>query len=280
MCLIGFSLDRAAGTLVLAANRDEYFERATQSAHWWADEPGIFAGRDLQANGTWLGFHQRGRLAALTNYRDGGASSVRSRGELVTAALNKAEPADQLVERLGASINQYAGCSLLVFDWNPDAMQSRPQIHSWCVSNRDEKAVRPIDSGVFALSNGLFDEPWPKSERIKRTFEDLKSLPKSDHDQTLLGALTDHQIPNIGTMPDTGIGTQREAELAPAFIRTHSLGSGYGTLSSAIIRIEPNSPTQFDEWTWNHGEQNHGKQNNSDVVKLRTHRRMTLRAGA
>jgi len=192
MCLIGFSLDCAAGTLVLASNRDEYFERATRAAHWWDDQPGVFGGRDLQAGGTWLGFNQHGRLAALTNYRDGGASSARSRGELVTNALSKVQSADQLVAQLGDSINQYAGCSLLVFDWEPNASGADAPIRGWCVSNRDTSPVRTLESGVFALSNGLFDEPWPKSERLKSTFKQLRDLPEQAHEQTLLGALTDH----------------------------------------------------------------------------------------
>ncbi|MBU6438287.1 MAG: NRDE family protein, partial [Betaproteobacteria bacterium] len=70
MCLIAFSWQPDAPTpLVLAANRDEFFERPTEPMHWWPGEP-LLAGRDLRDGGTWLGLTRDGRFAALTNYRD------------------------------------------------------------------------------------------------------------------------------------------------------------------------------------------------------------------
>ena len=41
--------------LVVAANRDEVHERASQAAMFWEDDLTILAGRDLVAGGTWLG---------------------------------------------------------------------------------------------------------------------------------------------------------------------------------------------------------------------------------
>ena len=74
---------------VLAANRDEFHDRATAIADWWPGEAGILAGRDLHAGGTWLGVTRRGHFAALTNFRDGGARrpDAPSRGTLVSELL-------------------------------------------------------------------------------------------------------------------------------------------------------------------------------------------------
>ena len=70
MCLILFSLQQLeAYPLVVIANRDEYYARPTQTAHWWPDIRGIFAGRDLEARGTWMGVNKNGRFAAVTNVR-------------------------------------------------------------------------------------------------------------------------------------------------------------------------------------------------------------------
>ena len=41
--------------LVIAANRDEYYQRPTARAAFWQDHPHILAGRDLECMGTWLG---------------------------------------------------------------------------------------------------------------------------------------------------------------------------------------------------------------------------------
>ncbi|MGB7542887.1 MAG: NRDE family protein, partial [Burkholderiales bacterium] len=52
--------------LIVAANRDEYFGRPAAPAGFWDDRPGILAGRDLEAGGTWLGITVQSRFAALT----------------------------------------------------------------------------------------------------------------------------------------------------------------------------------------------------------------------
>ncbi|NNK38667.1 MAG: hypothetical protein HKP03_09315, partial [Xanthomonadales bacterium] len=70
MCLILFAWRaHPRYPLVVAANRDEFHDRPTAAADFWADEPGLLAGTDLQAGGTWLGITRAGRFAAITNYR-------------------------------------------------------------------------------------------------------------------------------------------------------------------------------------------------------------------
>ncbi len=68
--------------LVLAANRDEAYSRPTAPAAFWDDHPQIYGGRDLEQGGTWLGITREGRIAAVTNFRDGYAAKngTRSRG--------------------------------------------------------------------------------------------------------------------------------------------------------------------------------------------------------
>jgi len=70
MCLIVFAFRPGhALPLVVAANRDEYYARTTAALAQWPHAPQVFAGRDLQAGGTWLGITADGRFAALTNIR-------------------------------------------------------------------------------------------------------------------------------------------------------------------------------------------------------------------
>jgi uncharacterized protein with NRDE domain len=78
MCTILFAYGMHAGfPLIVLANRDEYYERPTRAAKYWADHPDIYAGRDLAAGGTWLGVTDGGRFAAVTNYRDPSAAAGR-----------------------------------------------------------------------------------------------------------------------------------------------------------------------------------------------------------
>ena len=48
--------------LVVAANRDEWFYRPAQAAHWWPDHPDLLAGRDEQAS------KEEGELAVLEEF--------------------------------------------------------------------------------------------------------------------------------------------------------------------------------------------------------------------
>lgn len=79
MCLIVFAWQVMPDVpLVAASNRDEFYARPALPAHRWEDHPEIYAGRDLEGGGTWLGVADRpgqtgrkgSRFAALTNGPD------------------------------------------------------------------------------------------------------------------------------------------------------------------------------------------------------------------
>jgi uncharacterized protein with NRDE domain len=90
MCSIILRISGA--TILIGANRDEMVDRAWDPpAQHWPDFPGIVAGRDRTANGTWLGVNQHGMMAAILNRHGtlGPAAGKRSRGELPLLALRE-----------------------------------------------------------------------------------------------------------------------------------------------------------------------------------------------
>src|SRR5437764_9715079 len=112
--------------LIVAANRDEFHARPAAPAAFWRDQPGILAGRDLEAMGTWMGVARSGRFAAVTNYR--GAREPRateSRGALVSAFLAGSDAPGRCLERLEGKL--YSGFNLLLADGK----------ELWWFSNRD-----------------------------------------------------------------------------------------------------------------------------------------------
>ena len=77
--------------VLLAANRDERVDRAWDApAAFWPDHPGVVAGRDRTAGGTWMGMNRHGVVATVLNRQGtlGPAAGKNSRGVLPLLALD------------------------------------------------------------------------------------------------------------------------------------------------------------------------------------------------
>jgi uncharacterized protein with NRDE domain len=233
MCLILFA-HRAhrAFPLVVAANRDEWFRRPTAPAGFWPDAPDVFAGRDLEQRGTWLGITRSGRFAALTNYRDPASNrpDAPSRGALVSAFLrSRAAPRDYL-ERVRREAARYNGFSLLAGDGDTLLY----------FSNR-EGEVRSLEPGVYGLSNSLLDVPWPKVESGKSALS--AALDGDPDEEMLLRILDDTQLASDAALPATGVGLDWERRLSSLRI----VGDGYGTRSSTAVLVGADGDVSFVE---------------------------------
>lgn len=224
--------------LILAANRDEFHARPTAPAHEWSDHPGLIAGRDLQAGGTWLGLFQRrkgqGRLAALTNVREvpSQPDAQRSRGELVTAALVSSEPLPALLAQQLSEGEHYQGFNLLAAD-------AKGLYYS---SNRREK-VQALSPGVYGLSNATLDVPWPKVRSACQAMDAFVAEPGAP--ETLIGLLGSTRPAPDDQLPDTGIGFVREKGLSAEFIRLPEIG--YGTRASTAVMIDRSGQAHMHE---------------------------------
>ena len=159
MCLIVLAWRKHPDLpLIVAANRDEFHARPAAPAAFWEDQPGILAGRDLEARGTWMGVSRSGRFAAVTNFRGAHESrAAESRGSLVTRFLADGVSPGEYVERLKKSL--YSGFNLLVTDGE----------ELWWTSNRDG-TPRNLAPGIYGLGNALLDSP--DVEPAKKAFAD------------------------------------------------------------------------------------------------------------
>ena len=102
MCLILFAYHvNPRYKLILTANRDEFYDRPTATAHFWEDAPQVLAGRDLAHGGTWLGVTRTGRFGCVTNYRDPRQpKGTVSRGNLVSDFLLGVETVTQYLQKV------------------------------------------------------------------------------------------------------------------------------------------------------------------------------------
>ena len=213
-----------AYSLIVAANRDELYDRPTAPAGFWADAPTVLAGRDLKAGGTWLGVDRQGRLAAVTNYRQGRHEepAPRSRGHLVSNFLTTEISAIEHLEQARREAGLYNGFNLLAAD-------NRGLFY---FSNREGR-VRRLESGVYGLSNHLLDTPWPKVVSGKSALGALLTEKAPAMIADLFALLSDRRQPGDELLPSTGIGRDWERLLSSAFIASPA----YGTRSSTVLLV-------------------------------------------
>jgi uncharacterized protein with NRDE domain len=235
MCLIVVASGlRADLPLILAANRDEFFARPTDPAHFWPDAPSLLAGRDREQGGTWLGVTRSGRVAAVTNFRDGARKRTGrcSRGWLVRDFLTSDTPPEAFLEAVHASRRDYDGFNLIV------GTAQRLYYYS-----NESGETMALGSGVHGLSNHLLNTPWPKVERAKARLAGLAAVPATVLNERLFELLSDDAQAADHELPSTGISLEWERVLSSAFIRTQD----YGTRSSTTVLGGAAGDVRFEE---------------------------------
>lgn len=234
MCLAAVALGaHPRYALVVAANRDEFHDRAARAAHWW--DEGWYGGRDLAAGGMWFGVRRDGRWALVTNVREPGRydAAARSRGELVPRVLGASSIAEGVAalkrdERLYNGYNVVAG-DLLSAHWT---------------SNRDGPPRR-LAQGVATLSNAGLGTPWPKVAALRSAIE--RWAGRGDDDvEPIFAALADREVAADAQLPATGVPLDWERRLSAAFI----VGDRYGTRCSSVLAIGHDGGARFVERTW------------------------------
>ena len=236
MCVVFLALEtHPRWRVVLAANRDETYARPTAPAAPWPDCPGVIAGRDLQADGTWLGATTDGYWAVLTNVRDLPAhrEGARSRGGLPAEFLCGNERAEAYALHTFERRGLYNPFNLLVAD--------REGV--WSVSTHRDAPER-LAPGVYGLSNATLDTPWPKVSRGKRAL--AHALARDDlAPDDLFAILRDAEPAPDDALPETGVGLEWERTLSPIFIASPD----YGTRASTVLLLDREGGGLFVERT-------------------------------
>lgn len=208
MCLIAIAHRASARfPLVLAANRDEDYVRASRDAHWWDDAPDILGGRDVVHGGSWLAITKRARFAAVTNLR-GAQQRSRSRGALVRDFVSSSDEPRAFAAALLREADEYSGFHLLAGQAGGEIVHVTRD--SWM----------PLADGVHAISNAPLGEHWPKTTIAVEAMESALRLDDAD-------SMVDTLMQFLTTPRGTG---RVESEVFIASER-------YGTRASTVIVV-------------------------------------------
>ncbi|MBF6175504.1 NRDE family protein [Nocardia blacklockiae] len=236
--------------LIVAANRDEFYTRPTESMRWWREVPGLLAGRDLGAGnpvpGTWLGLvPDRHRFATVTNVRGPAEArvGVRSRGALLMDFLNGDSGPKQFARRVAAAPDDYNGFNLIASDLDT----------LWWHSNRSAHAPLELAAGLHGLSNGALlgsaehgpagdgavairtdngAAAWPK---VRDGLLALRAVLETDTAEvaSYLDVLADRAVAPDDELPDTGLSRRRERAVSARFVSD----TMHGTRCSTVLLV-------------------------------------------
>jgi hypothetical protein len=169
MCMMALLYKTARGTPVLvAANREERFDRPTQAPKIQPGTPRVICGIDRKAGGTWLGVNQYGLFAAVTNRRKSLVpAEPRSRGLLCRELLNfraAKEAARHAAAELATGV--YAGANYICAD-----AQYAAVVYG---GNRIE--IVELPPGLHLITNGNLNDPHDQRHEFIRRMLTLHTL--------------------------------------------------------------------------------------------------------
>src|SRR5215475_2661459 len=210
--------------LIIAANRDEHFDRPTAPPSLWPTEPKILAGKDLLAGGTWLGVNKHGLLVGILNRRSSGGleplNQTRSRGLLCLDLLSLKSAADA-----HGFVDRHQGL------YQPFTVVFVDPSEAWIAYNVGQQIkAHKLDQGLHVYSSAA--EFAVRSEKVDRAhvqfaraLEEARSncSDKAAWVRSLRRVLSDHTLGN-------GSNDARDA------ICVH--GEVAGTVSSTIIFLD------------------------------------------
>src|SRR5699024_447635 len=154
MCLINFHFqDHPNYKLIIAANRDEIYERPTAPAQFWDDNPDILDVRDVSRIGTRPSITKSVCVAALTSCRDPNEdrSNKRSCGHIVRHFLVSSIPAADFSTKLQYEKDLYTGFNFI--GGSPEQLYYYSNI---------QNEMSQVSTGTHGLSNAFLNTPWPK----------------------------------------------------------------------------------------------------------------------
>ncbi|KAI1901077.1 hypothetical protein AGOR_G00056420 [Albula goreensis] len=252
MCIIFFKFDprpasKNAYRLILAANRDEFYNRPSKAADFWGSSNEILSGLDLEEGkegGSWLGISKRGRLVALTNYLEGRANpDAQGRGFLVSNFLTENIDSYSYLRKVSAEGHLYNGFNLLTAEF-----KAKEDMVCYYGNKGNSEPINLKPAGIYGLSNSLLETPWRKLQHGKSLFTSVvsRNLPSEGLVQELLHILNNEEL-HTPDPAQEGQGEGYSKLMLQALSAVCVRAPGYGTRTNTVILIDAAGNVTFTE---------------------------------
>jgi hypothetical protein len=152
MCTMAILYRVARGTpILIAANREERFDRPTQYPKIQSGLPRVVCGIDRKAGGTWLGVNQFGLVCGVLNRRKMDVcAEPRSRGLLCRELLDVRTAKDAAAHAAKAlATGNYAGANYICADGR----------HAYVVYGGNKLETVELTPGLHVITSGDIDDP-------------------------------------------------------------------------------------------------------------------------
>ena len=242
MCTIAVrhGMDPWCGTII-AANRDEFYDRAWSPPQVLHEKPRVVGGRDEQQGGTWFGLTNDGLFLGLTNQRsyDPHDAGLRSRGELVLESLKRGSLSE---------MRRYFG-EVTPAEYNEFNLIFGDGAEIWVgYGRRDLRQVEleQLRPGVHVLCNDrLGSVEFPKAHRVRSR---IMSIPRSAWAHVrdrYIEVLSDATLPKPEDTPPVDprfpFGREVFHRLQAVCIETPN----YGTVSATLAAVEKGTVLRY-----------------------------------
>ncbi|MBI2191843.1 MAG: NRDE family protein [Planctomycetes bacterium] len=223
--------------LLLAANRDEFYDRPGESPQLLSASPKIWGGRDPRAGGTWLGVNEHGLVVALT---DGPPESFvpdrRSRGLLCLEALHASSLA-HLRNWLKEECRQSA--------YNRFNLVASNGREAWAAYGPETIRTESLSPGLHLLANrpSIDDPETPKLRRCRQLLSGIEGEGAVPAVRRLMQACADHGDggPDAACVHGVGRGT-----LSSSLLALHRSGLA----SSRYLHVNAHPcEAAFEDWS-------------------------------
>lgn len=201
--------------ILIAANREEYYDRPSQPPAIQSGKPRILCGLDQRAGGTWLGVNQHGMFVGLTTRRVSGGEPVglRSRG-LIAREILRCGSAKSAIDKAVDELTTYL--------FEPFNLILCDSTSGWVIYNDGEQhEVHPLETGLNIISNFNLNDPNDDRVQMAGRLLTLQNL--------------DSPVKFLAVASRVFARSPSPTSRSSMVIRSHD----YGTVSSTLIALSP-----------------------------------------